>query len=121
MSLITKGGVYCDLSISTYLHNIHYEDSVLHLHFSSRFNRDRYIEKVLENRIKTKFNIAEKNNITLDTNKMADLVLYSKVENRGFYCTIKGETFTCLKNIIFDLQPQTKSDCPIQSEPTTQS
>lgn len=64
--------------------------------FSSKFYRNKFMEKYKENRIT--FNdkadrLMDKPPLNMDT--LADITLYKSIEKRGFYVWLKGVSITC--------------------------
>lgn len=91
---MTKSGVEANLKISPYYYKASYRNKVIEYRFSTARARDRFGEMLeanrnfirdsLENRFKVKFVIAK---------EFCDLILYRKLESRGFYILIDGRCY----------------------------
>lgn len=91
---MTKSGVEANLKISPYSYKIEYRAKTIEYYFSTARAMNRFVEMLesnrkfisgsLENRFKVKFIIA---------NDFCDLILYRKIESRGFYILIDGRGY----------------------------
>ena len=95
--MLTRRGVETDLKNSQYVYiikNITY-------YFSSIYYRDKFINKLVDNR-KLIFNQL-KNLFDSDINiyPLADILLYSKTEKRGFFIKIGGLDIPCKNSLIY--------------------
>lgn len=95
--MITKNGVYYDLTISTYRHK---EGDLVYV-FSSKMHLDKFKKKLKENRDIINYSLTKRFNVPINVSKLADIVLYRKIETRGFLIyTITGKEL-CRENITF--------------------
>lgn len=76
----TRNGIYYDLAKSNYK----YSDNGLTFVFSSRLHLDKFTRKVKENRQRINLSLTKRFNIDIDVSTLADIILYKKVETRGF-------------------------------------
>lgn len=91
---MTKSGVEANLKISPYSYKIEYRSKTIEYHFSTARAMNRFGEMLesnrkfimdsLENRFKVKFVIAK---------EFCDLILYRKLESRGFYILVNGRCY----------------------------
>ena len=78
--MITRNGVCYDLNLSDYRHTI----GDLTFVFSSQLHLDKFKAKLKDNRNTINRSLSKRFNISIDVSKMADIVLYRKIETRGF-------------------------------------
>lgn len=99
MSKLTRSGVAHDLTISPYVLTINYgEDDKLSFVFSSELYRNKFQEKIIDNRDKINESLSKRFGFMIVNNKLADIKLYTVVETRGFL--IKGkEDYKCQSTI----------------------
>ena len=76
----TRNGVCYDLTLSEYRHTI----GDLTFVFSSQLHLDKFKVKLRDNRNTINRSLSKRFNLTVDVSKMADIVLYKKIETRGF-------------------------------------
>ena len=84
---ITRNGIYNNLNISSYsvtLENITY-------YFSSRQYLNKFINIYKNNRLELKAQVEKKLEIELEANQIYDLILYQKIEKRGFRVVYGGK------------------------------
>lgn len=92
----TRNGVYYDLSVSTYRETV---DGVT-FYFSSRIHQKKFAERLKRNREEINRSLSNRFKLQVEMNGLADLVLYSKVETRGFYVSTENWSEECLSNTI---------------------
>ena len=78
--MITRNGVCYDLKKSTFKTTI----NGLTFVFSSRLHLDKFKKKVRENRDIVNYSLTRRFNVDVDVSQLADIVLYKKIETRGF-------------------------------------
>lgn len=78
--VITRNGVCYDLTISSYRHTV----NGLTFVFSSKLHLDKFKKKLKENRDIINYSLTKRFNIHVDVSELADVVLYRKIETRGF-------------------------------------
>lgn len=93
----TRNGVFYDLKHSTYRH----EENDMVFVFSSKNHLEKFKMKIFENREKINDSLSRRFNFNIDVSALADIVLYNKIETRGFLIVSKGGTELCQRNIIF--------------------
>lgn len=102
---LTKGGICYDLKNTPFRTTCEIdEEEVAILHFSSKNYRDKF--KELQKSFREKFDnsINQKYRVSVNLGLLPDLILYSTIEKRGFFCNVKGVDYDCLKNIILEIQ-----------------
>lgn len=95
--MISRNGIIYDLKLSWYvfpLNNITY-------YFSSKNHLEKFAELVEGNRDAYSTSLTKRFKILSNIDNLADLLLYMKVETRGFYIKINGEECVCPNDIIF--------------------
>lgn len=78
--MITRNGIFYDLTNSHYKHKI--ED--LTYVFSSKLHLEKFVKKLQENRDIINYSLSKRFGYSVDVSQLADLVLYKKIESRGF-------------------------------------
>ncbi len=95
--MITRNGVCYDLNISPYRHTV----NGLTYMFSSKPHLDKFKKKLKENRDIINYSLSRRFNMTIDVSQLADIVLYRKIETRGFLIvTVEGNEL-CQNNITY--------------------
>lgn len=94
----TRNGVYYNLALSEYRETV----NGLTFVFSSQIHKDKFLEKLNENRDIINYSLSKRFKMKIDLNLLADIVLYKKIESRGFLILkedkeIKPENL-CFKN-----------------------
>lgn len=96
--MISRNGVYYDLNLS----NFRYKSGNLIFVFSSKLHLDSFKKKYKENRDIINYSLSKRFKCKVDVSQLADVVLYRKIETRGFLIvTIEGNQI-CQNNITFD-------------------
>ena len=96
---LTRNGVAKELSKSPYIYTVLTESDVLHLYFSSKLHMKRFNEKRDDNYNMIYNYIYKRFKYQVDCRLLADLNLYQKIENRGFYVKLNKEVYLCPDNI----------------------
>lgn len=78
--MISRNGVYYDLSKSDYKYSVNGITFV----FSSLLHLQKFKKKYKENRIKINSSLTNRFGMYVDVSALADMVLYKKIETRGF-------------------------------------
>lgn len=102
----SRNGVYYDLSKSTYRETV---DGVT-FHFSSRIHQKKFAERLHRNRAEINKSLSNRFKLQVEMNGLADLILYNKVETRGFHITTEEWSEECRSNVQFNGGKVTKSD-----------
>lgn len=98
----TRSNVYYNLEASEHLERVDYNNNTIIYVFSSEYYRKSFAERRLSNREKINKSLSNRFSINISVNLLADLVLYSKIEKRGFYLLVNGVKVECLESIILD-------------------
>lgn len=96
--MITRNGVCYDLSISPY----RWTNGELTFMFSSKPHLDKFKKKMKENRDIINYSLSKRFNFTVNVSELADVVLYRKIETRGFLIVTREGKELCPNNIRFD-------------------
>lgn len=99
MTKLSRGGVAYDLSLSPFKVELNYKEDKITFKFSSELNVGRFENKIKEHRETINKSLSNRFNIGIDIPVISDIVLYSKIEKRGFLVLINGEEYKC-QNII---------------------
>lgn len=78
--MLTRNGICYDLPNTPYRVKV---DGVIY-HFSSELYRVKFIEKRLEHRQQLNASLSSRFNMEIETGNFADIILYRKIEKRGF-------------------------------------
>lgn len=78
--MFTRNGVCYDLQRSTYRTKV---DGLTFV-FSSKLHLDKFKKKYCENRDIVNYSLSKRFNVAVDVSQLADVVLYRKIETRGF-------------------------------------
>lgn len=70
--------------------------------FSSLLHKQKFEERLQENRDTINYSLSKRFNMNVDVSILADVVLYKKIETRGFLIVAKEGKATCLSNLIFN-------------------
>lgn len=95
--MLTRNGICYNLELSPYrvkVGNIIY-------HFSSENHCDKFLCEQTEFREKIRFSLENRFKFPFGVDELADILLYKKIEGRGFYIDIGGEIATCLESLKF--------------------
>lgn len=96
---LTRRGICYNLKATPYRHVEKYDDAEVVFAFSSEKYIPKFEERQQANRDKINTSLANRFGMAFENNLLSDLMLYSKVESRGFYITINGEEFECLNKV----------------------
>lgn len=96
--MITRNGVCYDLQMSPY----RYTKDGLTFVFSSQIHLDKFKMKYKENRDIVNYSLTKRFKMNVNASQLADVVLYRKVETRGFLIvTAEGKTL-CQKSLVYN-------------------
>lgn len=95
--MITRNGVVYDLNISSYRFTL---DGLVFV-FSSKLHLEKYKKKYKENRDIINYSLSRRFNMAVDVSQLADIVLYRKIETRGFLVVTVDGGELCQNNIIY--------------------
>lgn len=102
MSKLTRNGITYDLPNSPYEVEKEYNGNKIVYSFSSKLYTEKFEEKLKENREKLNQAISKRYGMNISFDILSDIILYSKVEKRGFYLVLNEEIYTCLNSIKLD-------------------
>lgn len=102
MAKLTRNNIAYDFKISPFIHNVEYENKSYRYVFSSELYKNKFIERIKENRETINSSLSNRFGFKIKNDILADLVLYRKIEKRGFLVFINEEELTCPENIILD-------------------
>lgn len=94
--MMTRNGIVYNLELSPYKATV---EGVTYM-FSSVNHLNKFMEKLNENRDIISYSLSKRFSISVNLDILSDVVLYSKVETRGFLINHKGVTYSCKKDII---------------------
>lgn len=95
---ITRAGVYYDLSKSH--HRLKLEECTFV--FSSQLHLDKFKSQYQAHREKINVSLSKRFNVNVDVSMLADVVLYKRIETRGFLIVSKDGKLSCVSNIRFE-------------------
>lgn len=78
--MITRNGICYDLSVSEYRTTVNQLTYV----FSSQLHLDKFMERLEDNRKVINKSLTKRFKLPVDVSTLADMVLYKKIETRGF-------------------------------------
>lgn len=95
--MISRNGVVYDLNVSSYRHTV---DGLTYV-FSSKLHLDKFKKKLKENRDIINYSLTKRFSIAVDVSQLADVVLYRKIETRGFLIVTAEGSELCQNNITY--------------------
>ena len=102
MVKLTRNGICYDLSNTPYKQTVDYGDSKTIFSFSSELNRERFNNRIGENRKAINNSLSNRFNMIVELNKLADIDLYTKVEKRGFYIVANGRIVEWQEEVVIN-------------------
>lgn len=93
----TIRGIYHDLNDSDYiviLNSVKY-------YFSSNYYKKKFIQKYEENNSIINYSLKKRFKANINTYLLSDIILYSKIEIRGFRIIYNGKEYHSLKELEF--------------------
>ena len=93
---MTRNGVVYNLKKSPYI----VEENNIKFYFSSKNHMDKFKENLNDNRNTLAYSLYNRFKLYPIINEMYDIILYGKIETRGFLISIEGEEYVCQKSII---------------------
>ena len=94
--MLTRRGICYNLHNSPYV----FKTADVDFHFSSALYFEKFAEEYRANRQAISESLTNRFSLEIEFNNVADIVLYSKIEKRGFYIVFKGVVFRCKENLI---------------------
>jgi len=93
----TRNGIIYNLPKSKY----RYSTDKFEFFFSSLRHLEKFSERLVENRNATNLWLSNKYGLKIMLNDLADLMLYVKIETRGFYIRYEHKEIRNLRQIVF--------------------
>lgn len=94
--MITRNGIIYNLKISPYVKN----ELGVNYFFSSKLHFNKFVTRRDANRIALEESLRKRFGVKVSLNIIADLLLYEKIETRGFYIEVDKEEYLCKEDII---------------------
>ena len=104
--MISRRGICYDLKLSKFKST----QGDLTFVFSSQLHKEKFEEQLKTNRDTVNYSLSKRFKIKVDVSALADIVLYKKIETRGFLIVAKEGKATCLNNLIFNNGKITKAN-----------
>jgi YHS domain-containing protein len=95
--MVTRNNIYKDLQSSPF--KIILEGVIYH--FSSLLHLQKFVSRYPKNRRSMTEYLAKLYNVNLSLHRLPDLILYRKIETRGFFIKLEGSELKCLDSVIF--------------------
>lgn len=92
--MLSKYGVCYDLNVSPYRS---IQNGIVFV-FSSELHLNKFESKLKENRDTINYSLTKRFNMNVDVSTLADVILYRKIESRGFLIEAEEE-IRCQKDI----------------------
>ena len=99
MVKLSRGGICYNLEVTPFFIKNKYEGYEVIFNFSSDFYKNKFKTQIDKHREKINESLSKRFGLLYINPILADIVLYSKVETRGFYLLINNKEFKCLSNI----------------------
>lgn len=100
MSKLSRGGIAYNLETSPYTWEVIYSNDLkIRYMFSSEYYLNKFKEKQMKNREKIEESLSKRFGLTVLLDELSDIVLYSKIEIRGFFIYINEVEYKCLNTI----------------------
>lgn len=92
---MTRRGIEYNLTVSPYKSYF----KTLTFYFSSQIYRNKFESQIDDFRKRMEHQFEDKYGMKIKVPFLAELVLYSQIEKRGFYITIEGNEYKCLNEV----------------------
>lgn len=99
---LTKNGICYNLIESPYKVSVTYNSQTLRFYFSSKLNSEKFIERLELNREDINGSLTKRFKLSVINNTLCDIMLYNKIEQRGFYINADGKGLEWLEEIVLD-------------------
>ena len=100
---LSRRGIANDITVSPYKFKINYtKNSYIIFVFSSELYKEKFVEKLEENRKKINWSLSNRFGFEIENNVLCDIKLYSSIEKRGFLIKNNKEGFGCLDVLKLD-------------------
>lgn len=101
---LTRYGVAYDLKASPFKQLMKYEFQEVEFVFSSELYRGKFVEQLEANRTKLSESLSNRFGYEIKNNALYDLILYTKIEKRGFLIKVNEVPVECQEYITLDGQ-----------------
>ncbi|MBO5715290.1 MAG: hypothetical protein J6S23_02715 [Clostridia bacterium] len=95
--MISRRGICYDLNLSDYRETI---NGITYV-FSSQNHLDKFKRNLNKHRETINTSLSKRFNLTIDVPQLADVVLYKKIETRGFLIVTDEGIKLCQNNILY--------------------
>lgn len=102
--MLSRRGVTYDFESSPYVYELFYENNKIEFVFSSKLHYNKFNEKYLTYRDKIAISLSKRFNLNISMSILSDILLYRKIENRGFLIKYNDEVIKWLNIIELDGQ-----------------
>lgn len=99
--MLTRNGIAHNLNTSPYEHSVKYENTEVTFVFSSLLNKQRFINKLEDNRNYYNNSLSKRFNLEIECSIISDIKLYTLIEKRGSLLKVEGQKIEWLNNIKF--------------------
>ena len=82
--MMSRRGIFHDIKNSIYI----YKDGDIKYFFSSKYYLNKFISQIKLNREIINLSLSNRFKLDIEVDCLADIVLYNKIETRGFYIEI---------------------------------
>ena len=89
--MLSRRGVCNDLKTSPFIYNVLYDNDTIDFIFSSKTNMNKFEERKLDNRVNISRSLTGRFKLNISMDILADIVLYQKIEHRGFLIKLNNE------------------------------
>lgn len=96
--MLTRNGVCYDFNISPY--RVTVDD--LTFVFSSQTHKEKFQKQLKTNRDTVNYSLSKRFKFKIDVSPLADVVLYRRIETRGFLIVSKEGNIECLQKLAFN-------------------
>lgn len=104
--MVSRNGIYYDFTKSVYRYKM--EDTQVTFIFSSDLHLTKFEEQFRQHRIDFNMKLKSRYKLNIEVTLFADLVLYTKVETRGFLVINEGGQKICPQNLILNGEKVTR-------------
>lgn len=104
----TRNGIFYNLEHSDY--RVYVPDTKTTFIFSSKLYLTKFEEQFNINREEQKIKFRSRYKLNIETNLLFDLMLYIKIEKRGFLIINEGGQELCQENLILNGEQATRKD-----------
>lgn len=96
---MSKRGICYHLPDSPYQIKVSYDGQMVTFFFSSSLNVEKFYERCAGNREAISASLSSRFKFIIKNDILCDIVLYEKIENRGFYIDVDGKGYSWLEEV----------------------